>query len=53
MSKPIRSYPKDEQKKVVERRIQGKTGGLGYLSALAYFEWKKNQEKKEKELKEI
>ena len=33
MSKAIRSYPKQEQGKVIARRLGGKTGGLGYLAA--------------------
>ena len=45
MSKAIRSYPKEEQHKVVQRRINGKTMGLGYLSAVAYAEW--SRQKKE------
>ena len=34
MSKPIRSYSKGEQQKVIDRRLAEKRGGLGYLSAL-------------------
>jgi hypothetical protein len=34
MSKSLRSFPKNEQKKVAEHRIASKTGGLGYLAAL-------------------
>lgn len=33
MAKPIRSF--DNKGRVISRRIQSKTGGLGYLSALA------------------
>jgi hypothetical protein len=34
MSKPISSYPKAKQGKVVSSRLNSKTGGLGYLAAL-------------------
>lgn len=33
MAKSIRSYPKAEQGKVITRRLNGNTGGLGYLAA--------------------
>lgn len=36
MSKSIRSFPKSEQAAVARRRVAGKTGGLGYLSAVAW-----------------
>lgn len=36
MSKSIRSYPKSEQAAVARRRVAGKTGGLGYHSAVAW-----------------
>lgn len=36
MSKGISSYPVKDRKKVVERRLKNKTGGLGYLGALDY-----------------
>jgi len=42
VTKPIRSYPEEQRAKVVERRLRGKTGGLGYLSAV---EAKKHMEK--------
>lgn len=34
MAKAIRSYPKQDQKNVINRRLQNATGGLGYLSAV-------------------
>lgn len=34
MSRAIRSYPVEQQKAVVERRLRNKTGGLGYFAAL-------------------
>lgn len=33
MSKPIRSYPKNMQGKVIQRRLGQKVQGLGYWSA--------------------
>jgi len=38
MSKPIRSYPESERYFVAKRRVDGRHGGLGYLSAVAYLE---------------
>jgi hypothetical protein len=34
MAKGISSYPKEQQKSVVLRRLKNNTGGLGYLAAL-------------------
>jgi hypothetical protein len=34
MTKAIVSYPKEEQGKVISSRLNQKTGGLGYLSAV-------------------
>jgi hypothetical protein len=34
MTKAIASYPKAEQGKVIARRLEKETGGLGYLSAV-------------------
>jgi len=34
MSKSIRSYPQSERRSVVTRRIDHKTGGLGYWAAV-------------------
>lgn len=42
MSKPISSFPKEEQNKVATRRIASKTMGLGYWSAIAYMARKNN-----------
>lgn len=35
MSKPIRSYPQQDQAKVIARRIKGDAKGLGTVSAIA------------------
>jgi len=37
MSKPLSSFPEGQRKAVAKRRVASKTGGLGYLSALAYL----------------
>lgn len=34
MSKAIRSYSYYDQKKVIQRRLQGKTFGIGYWAAV-------------------
>jgi hypothetical protein len=34
MSKAIRSYPQSERRSVVSRRLEHKTGGLGYWAAV-------------------
>jgi hypothetical protein len=34
MTRAIKSYKGDEKTAVIARRIRGKTGGLGYLSAV-------------------
>ena len=34
MSKPIKSYPRDQRAAVIERRLKEKKGGLGYWSAV-------------------
>ena len=34
MSKPIKSYSDSEKKAVIARRINSKSGGLGYISAV-------------------
>lgn len=47
MSKPIRSFPKSVQADVIDRRIAGNTGGLGYLSAVEALEHIKRQAEQE------
>jgi hypothetical protein len=37
MTKAIRSYPKAEQNTVAQRRVNQKTLGLGYWSAVEYL----------------
>jgi hypothetical protein len=37
MTKAIRSYPKAEQYAVAQRRVNQKTLGLGYWSAVEYL----------------
>lgn len=34
MSKPIKSYPREQRASVIERRLKEKSGGLGYWSAV-------------------
>jgi len=34
MSKAIRSYPQSERRNVITRRLERKSGGLGYWAAL-------------------
>lgn len=34
MAKAIRSYPQSERKSVIARRMERKTGGLGYWAAV-------------------
>jgi len=34
MTKAIRSYPQSERRSVISRRLEHKTGGLGYWGAL-------------------
>ena len=34
MSKPIKSYPREQRASVIERRLREKKGGLGYWSAV-------------------
>ena len=48
MSKAIRSYPKDQQERVIDRRIASNTKGLGYWAAV---DAKKAKEKKSKTTK--
>jgi hypothetical protein len=36
MTRALRSYPPEERKEVVKRRLLKKSGGLGYLAALDY-----------------
>ena len=38
MTKALSSYPAGEREAVAKRRIAKKTGGLGYLSALAFMD---------------
>lgn len=45
MSKAIRSYPQGEQAKVAARRAASKTGGLGFLSVLAFLKKKEKEGK--------
>lgn len=33
MSKSIRSYPEEERRMVVKRRLESNTGGIGYWAA--------------------
>lgn len=35
MTKTLKSFKGEEKAKVIKRRIAGKTGGLGYLSAIS------------------
>lgn len=34
MTKAIRRFPESERRDVINRRIKGNTGGLGYVSAI-------------------
>lgn len=34
MTKPISSYPEDQQRRVIERRLKTKSGGSGYWAAV-------------------
>jgi hypothetical protein len=45
MTKAISSYPEDQRKAVVARRLAEKKGGLGYLAALDYQRKKAASEK--------
>lgn len=37
MTKPIRSFPESERRKVAEKRANAGTGGLGQISAENYL----------------
>jgi hypothetical protein len=37
MTKALSSYPENERHNVARRRIQGKSGGLGYLAAVDFL----------------
>lgn len=45
MSKSIRSFPEVERDAVANRRLKGATKGLGYWSAVKYFERKERKNK--------
>jgi hypothetical protein len=34
MSKPIKSYPREQRASVIERRLKEKKGGIGYWAAV-------------------
>lgn len=53
MSKAIRSFPKEDQAKVVARRIAGDQGGIGTLAAKGWKAWKSAQDAEAKEAKEF
>lgn len=44
MTKALRSYPEKERAEVAKRRIEKKSGGLGYLSAVDFFKHPKKEE---------
>ena len=37
MTAALRNVPEEKQDEVAQRRLVGKTGGLGYLAAKAYY----------------
>lgn len=37
MTKPLKSFPESERKAIARRRVAGNTGGLGYVSAVAFL----------------
>jgi len=48
MTKPLSSYPESERKSIVTRRLNGKTCGLGFLSARDFENSKNAKEAKKK-----
>lgn len=52
MSEAIRKYPEGQREAVVARRLKGKTGGLGYLSAQDFVARKGEQAKRARKLAE-